>query len=278
MLYDTVASKVDVVSDFRIKVVDTVENYTLQYTQTKTNFKPAIDEEHPVFKSANDITLFGLQKLEHKISSFEYAVLVKKQTGLAFELSNQDEYKIFVDSMALITVAEVQGVLNKLAARSGQSEVGLEKMQRILLPQFEAAQPQMLQAAMNTLNLLLRAYSYEFPLDKSSSEKIMVDPVRELEAEEGVQYPATITLKSSKSKKELSGSSNLYYDNFFIYEQMRLQGLYLENIKAADLSVVENADFVFDTKSSWIKTFESYSNVELPRLKTMNRTTVTFNK
>ena len=273
---DTLVTDAIVTSDFRIKVLDTVENYTLSYMQISNDFAMELSSNIPEFNSGKEMVLFAIQKLIKEVPNFEYRVLVNKASGLAFDLENADEYLSFIELISIKIVGELHSAMNKAAVKKGKPEMNIEVLNEVMLPRFKAAHPQMIQSAINGLNLLLQAYTYEFPINGSISEKIMVYPVNALGADADIEYPATITLSSTVSENELVGYSNLDYDKSFVLEQMKKKTENLEETQASDLSMVENAEYVFDTNTSWIKLYKRNVSFELPNVKTVMQSTMTY--
>jgi len=273
---DTLTTETTITSDFRIKVVDTVENYILRYTQTSIDFAVEPPLDIPEFKSAKEMVLYAVQKLIKEVSSFEYEVLVNKESGLAFDLDNSAEYLNFIELASIKIVGELHAATNKVAVKKGIPEINIEKLNEVLLPRFKAAHPHLIQSVINGLNLLLQAYTYKFPISGSISEKTMVYPISALGEDGEIEYPATITLTSTTFENELVGYSKLDYDKTFFLEQMKKKTENLEETQASDLSMVENAEYVFDTNTTWIKLYKRNVSLELPNVRTVTQTTMTY--
>lgn len=85
---DTVFSTVKANGKYKIVVLDTVDIYSIEYSQLSDDFNVDISTKND---SVSNLLMQLIQDITTKIAHLEYTVFVSKESGLAFEIKDSKE-------------------------------------------------------------------------------------------------------------------------------------------------------------------------------------------
>jgi hypothetical protein len=264
-LFNTTEAK----GNYTMKVIDTVEVYTLSYY----NEPQAIDIETKSSDSKTDsaVNIFTriIKKIEKETDAFEYELLVDKNTGQAFQVKNGDKY---LDVIERVT----SRIIDELGAKKGKTNSQIDSMKKRVVGYFKLVKPKILETAINQFNYIMQPYSYEFKYESTVSYKTMIHDVNALGEFGDIEMPAVLTISSKQHNKLLTITSDTNYDKDFLLEQIKKKHKSMSNLAASDIFCNERVETVFATQTSWIISHKANVVFEMKEVKVHNEAMISF--
>jgi len=266
---DSLFNNTETTSNYNIKVIDTVKNYTLVYSNEPNSIDIETKSSIPKIDSAVNFFTDIIKKLEKETNSFKYELLVDKKTGQAFKVKNSDEY---LKTIEQLTVA----MIDELGEKIKKSNIQIDSIKQKITAYFKLAEPKILETMINQFNYIMQPYSYEFPYNSTISQKTMVHDVNALGEFGDIEVPATLTISSKKQDNILTIQTDTDYDKDFLLEQIKKKHNNMSNITASEIFLSEKEEATFTTTNGWIVSHKSDIVFKMKEVKVINKTIVSY--
>ncbi len=215
-------------SDYSIKVIDTVKNYTLLYSNEPNSIvietKSSVSKIDSVVSSFTDL----IKKIEKETNSFKYELLVDKNTGQALEVKNSDKFLRMIEQLA-------SAIIDELGEKLKKSNIQIDSLKQKVIAHFKLVEPKILETMINQFNYIMQPYSYEFPYNSTISQKTMVHDVNALGEFGDVEMPATLAISSKKYNNILTIQTDTDYDKAFLLKQMKMKYKNMSGLTVSDI-------------------------------------------
>ncbi|MEM7162230.1 MAG: hypothetical protein AAF487_07275 [Bacteroidota bacterium] len=256
-------------SEFKIKIAslkDTVYEVLFQQILIDENISIGSEmmDATPMQRMMQELII----EIQKAISGLEYTFLVDKNTAMAFKVKNEEELTEIVEEMVIV-------VLNKFMDHSKveiddnqQKEIHLT-VKRYLDEQMPAA----IQTMLNAFNYIFQGYSFPYILDETYTQDIQVYNVDQVQHGDK-ENSAMLKVKSSKNGSDLFINYEYFYDKEEVYQTYVVSQGKEADIPMSEFDLEERVECIFDLKSSWIKSFTSFANVNMASMLINKKTTV----
>jgi len=268
-LKDSLFNNTEAVSNYSIKVIDTVKNYTLLYSNEPNSID--IETKSSIAKLDSVVNFFTdiVRKIEKETNSFKYELLVDKKTGLALKVKNGDKFLKIVEQATFTMIDEFGEKMKK-------SNIQIDSMKQKVIAHFQLAEPKILETMINQFNYIMQPYSYKFPYNSTISQKSMVHDVNALGEFGDVEVPAILTISSKKHDNILTIQTDTDYDKDFLLEQIKKKYKSMGNLTTSDIFLSEKEEATFTTTNGWIVSQKSNVVFKTKEVKVINETIVSF--
>lgn len=265
---DTVYSSVKIVGDYSITVIDTVDFYFIQYSQLSDDMSI---ELNMVNDSVTTFVMEMIRNIESQLSKVDYIVMVDKETGIAIEIQNIKELN------DLITKASKE-LITQLGKKKGKSTTEIQQYQDYLMTFIDSIIPKISQTVLNSVNYLMQAYTYSFPINSTYKQDVTAHDINALGVFGTTEFPAVMTIYSEENEYDLIIYTSTDYDKDFLLKQMKLKSKNLEELTIEELEISENEQVTIDLNTTWIKEHISTVVFQIPKVRVTEKTIVYFNQ
>lgn len=266
---DSLINSTQAISKYRIKVIDTVKNYTIQFANLPNTMEIETKIANPALDSTTRFITNIIKKLEKNISAFPYEFYVNKSTGQAIEVKNADKFLQHIQELTTIIFIQLNDSMQEL-------KIPIDSLKQIVSNQIKNAEPKILETMINEFNYLMQPYSYEFKLNSSISQKTMIHDVNALGEFGDVEMPAILTISSKKQDNILTISTNTDYDKNVLLEEIKKKYQNMNHITISDIVLTEKVEAQFSIKNSWIIAHKSNIVFKTKEVHLINETIVKF--
>lgn len=263
---DTVFLEVSQNNTYKITVTELKNSYEFNYSQLSEGL--GVD-----YITSNDLNPEILSEfvrlIEKKVSQYDYVILMDKETVQATGIKNERAFFEFVKKSVKEILIELTGHKSKDKAEEKQFEQNINNY-------FTTFAPQMKQTILNSVNYLFQAYSYGFPLNDVVSYETMVHDINAMGYFGTTEFPAIYTIDAREEGEDMRLKINTSYDKEFLLKEFKNKSVGMRNLTINDLLIQENEEIVFDGETSWIKEHKSYVLFEVPGVKVVENSVITF--
>lgn len=266
---DSLFNNTETTANYSIKVIDTVKNYTLLYSNESNSID--FETEFSILKKDSVVNFFTdiIKNIEKETNSFKYELVVDKNTGQALEVKNSDSF--------LKTIEQVTSkIIDELGEKMQKSNIRIDSIKQKVITHFKWAEPKILETMINQFNYIMQAYSYEFPYNSTISQKTMVYDINALGEFGDVEMPATLTISSKKYDNILTIQTDTEYDKDFLLMQMKKKYNNISNLTTSDIFLSEKAEATFTITNGWITSHKSNVVFITKEVKVINETIISF--
>lgn len=266
---DSLINTAEATARYSIKVIDTVNYYTLLYSNEPNSIDISTNPNIPKVDSFVNILTDIIKKIEKETNSFKYELQVDKSTGQAIKVKNSDE---FIKMTELATIR----IIDELGEKIRKPNIPVDSIKQKVIANFKLSESKILETVTNQFNYLMQPYSYEFPYNSTITQKTMVHDVNALGEFGGIEMPAMITLSSKQHNNKLTIFSDTEYDKDFLLELIKKKYKDAGNLTTSDISLNEKVETIFSTKNSWIVSHLSDIIFIVEDVKIVNHTFISF--
>jgi hypothetical protein len=266
---DSLLNNTEVTANYTIKVIDTVENFTLLYSNEPNSIDIATKSPSPKLDSVVNFFTEIIKKIEKETSAFKYELLVDKNTGQAFKVKNSDKYLKIIEQVA-------STMIDELGAKKGKTNAQIDSMKQKVIAYFKLAEPKILETAINEFNYIMQPYSYTFPYNSTVSHKAMLHDVNAMGEFGDIEMPAVLTISSKKHDNSLTIQTDTDYDKDFLLEQIKKRHKNTSDLTTSDIFMSEKVETIFTTTNSWMVSHKSNVVFKMKEVKVINETIVSF--
>lgn len=266
---DSLFNNSEVIANYSIKVIDTVKNFTLLYHNESNSMDIETKSSDPKVDSVINFITDMIKKIEKETNSFNYELLVDKNTGLALKVKNGDMFLKMVEQAT-------SKIIGELGERMEKSNIQIDSLKQKIIAQFHLDAPKILETMINQYNYIMQPYSYKFPYNSTISQKTMVHDVNALGEFGNVEMPATLTISSIKQDNLLTIQTETDYDKEFMLAQMKKKYKSMDNLTASDIYLSEKEEATFTVTNGWIVSQKSNMVFKTKEVNVMNETIVSF--
>ncbi len=263
---DTVFTYAKVTGDYKITVVDTVDVYSVKYAQ----FANDLDVElHTINDSVTNFAMDLMKKIQNKIAYLEYIVSIDKETGLATEIQNSKKLNDKVLKMTL-------EIIDDMGKERGKSASEVKAFQDNIVIFLDSLTPQMNQTVINSVNYLMQAYSYGFPIEETYQQEISAHDINAMGVFGTTEFPAIMTINSQETEDELIIYTSTDYDKEFLLKQMKKLSTNMDHFTTKDLFISEREQITIDLYTTWIKEHVSSVEMKIPKVRVVENSIIQF--
>jgi hypothetical protein len=266
---DSLLNNTEVTANYTIKVIDTVENFTLLYSNEPNSIDIATKSPSPKLDSVVNFFTEIIKKIEKETSAFKYELLVDKNTGQAFKVKNSDKYLKIIEQVA-------STMIDELGAKKGKTNAQIDSMKQKVIAYFKLAEPKILETAINEFNYIMQPYSYTFPYNSTVSHKAMLHDVNAMGEFGDIEMPAVLTISSKKHDNSLTIQTDTDYDKDFLLDQIKKRHKNMSDLTTSDIFMSEKVETIFTTTNSWMVSHKSNVVFKMKEVKVINETIVSF--
>lgn len=268
-LKDSLFNNTEAKSDYSIKVIDTVKYYTILYSNETGSLDIKSDSRASTVDSVMTSLTSIIKKVEKETKTFQYELLVDKNTGQALRIKNQDKLFDLVQELT-------SKMIDEIGEKAGKSHAQIDSAKQKLGNYFKSSGPKITETILNEFNYIMTAYSLRFPYNSSISQKAMVHDVNAMGDFGGIEMPAIITTSSKKGDKSLKVQTDTDYDKDFLLEQIKKKYKNMSHLTASDIILSEKTEALFSTTTNWIVSHKSSVVFITKEVRVVNETQVNF--
>ena len=266
---DSLLNNTKVTANYSIKVIDTVKNYTLSYS----NEPNTVDIETKSSSAKLDSVVTFLteitKKIQEETKAFTYELLVDKNTGQAIEVKNGDKYLKMIEQVA-------STMIDELGKKKEKTNAQIDSMKQKVIAYFKLAEPKILETTINEFDYIMQPYSYTFPYNSTVSQKAMIHDVNAMGEFGDIEMPAVITVSSRQHDNSLTIQADTDYDKDFLLEQIKKKYKNMSDVTTSDIFLSEKVETVFTTTNSWMVSHSSNVVFKMKGVKVINETIMSF--
>ncbi len=266
---DSLLNNTEATGNYSIKVIDTVKNYTLLYS----NEPNAIDIETKSSNATVDSVLnfFSgiIKKMQEETKAFKYELSVDKNTGQAIEVKNGDKYLELIQQVT-------SRMIDELGEKKGKTKTEIDSLKQKAIAYSKLLEPKILETVINEFNYIVQPYTYTFPINSTVSQKTMVHDVNAMGEFGDIEMPAILTISSKKYNNSLTIQTDTDYDKDFLLEQIKKKHKNMSDLTTSDIFLSEKEETVFTTTTGWVVSHKSNVVFKMKEVKVMNETIVSF--
>lgn len=266
---DSLINNTEAISNYSLKIIDTAKYFTLLYANEPNSLDIASKSTIPEADTVINLMTNLIKRIEKESEAFKYELLVDKNTGLAFKVKNAEQFSKMITKLTGAMIAE-------LAVKMRKSGTQVDSLKQKVSAHLKLAEPKIFETIVNQFNYLMQPYSYEFPYNKTISQKAMIQDVNALGTFGGIEMPATLTITSKKDKNVLTIQTDTDYDKDFLLEQIKKKYKNMSKLTASDIFMSEKNDATFAVTNGWINSHRSNVVFMTKEVKVVNETLVTF--
>jgi hypothetical protein len=251
-----------------IKVLSTSDQFLLSYSSfdrlPSVLNNPDESSENEVNKKIRSL----LRDAEVEIAKKEFHIQVNKLTGVALEIKNGIE-------ISFSTEQEKRKEIRLWAEEEKKSEKEIRSMEIELSKRFTEMYPKIEQTILDKTTSIFSSYNVSFPLNSSMEREIMTRDLTASSKSDSL-FPAIMKIESVEVNNKMVVKTSLDYDKKFLLTQLQKSYHKLANVKPEEVSIIEKEEIVFDLNSTWIHHHTSNLHFEIPGMKTITKSSVTF--
>lgn len=266
---DSLFNNTEATANYSIKVIDTVKDYTLLYSNEPNSIDIESKSSIPKIDSVVNIFTDIIKKIEKETNSFKYELLVDKNTGQALKVKNSDNFLKMTEQLTFTMIDE-------LGEKMKKSDIRIDSIKQKVIAYFKLAEPKILETVTNQFNYIMQPYLYEFPYNSTISQKTMVHDVNALGEFGGIEMPAILTISSKQHDSSLTIQSDTDYDKGFLLEQIKRKYKNMSDLTTSDIFLSEKVETIFTTTNSWMVSHKSDVVFTMKEVKVINQTIVSF--
>jgi len=266
---DSLFNHTEAISNYSIKVIDTVTNFTLLYQNESNAMDFETKSSNPKVDSVVGFFTDMIRKIEKEINSFNYELLVDKNTGLALKVKNSDMFLKLVEQATAKMIGE-------MGERMKKSNIQIDSVKQKVIAHFHSEESKILETMINQYNYIMQPYSYKFPYNSTISQKSMVHDVNALSEFGNVEVPATLTISSKKKDNILTIQTDTDYDKDFLLAQIKKKYKSMDNLTASDIFLSEKEEATFTITNGWIVSQKSNIVFKTKEVKVISESIVSF--
>ncbi len=266
---DSLFNKTEAKSKYTIKVIDTNKNYTLLYLIEPNSLDVKTNSSISKVDSIVNFLTNVIKNIETETQSFQYEILVDKNTGQAHKVKNSDKL------LKLIEKATSK-IIDEFGDKLGKATTQIDSIKQKVVSYFKLKEPKILETIINEFNYIMGAYSLTFPYNSSVSQKAMVHDVNALGEFGDIEVPAIIKTSSVKTDKNLTVQTDTDYDKEFLLKQIKKKHKNMNELTTSDIFLSEQAEATFTTTTNWIVSQKSTVVFKTKEVKVISETQVNF--
>ena len=266
---DSLFNNTEAKSNYTINVIDTNKNYTLSYSIEPNSLDVKTNSSISKLDSVVNILTNMIKNIEKETKSFQYEILVDKNTGQAFKVKNTDKL------LKLVEKATAK-MIDEFGDKLGKTSTQIDSIKQKVVSYFKLKEPKILETLINEFNYIMGAYSLTFSYNSSISQKAMVHDVNALGEFGDIEMPAIITTSSKKTDKSLTIQTDTDYDKDFLLKQIKKKYKNMNELTTSDIFLSEKAEATFTITKNWIVSQKSTVIFKTKEVKVINETQISF--
>jgi len=266
---DSLFNSTEATANYNIKVIDTVKNYTLLYYNEPNALD--IKTHSSIFKVDSVVNIFTriIKNIEKETNSFQYEILVDKNTGQALKVKNSDKLLKLLEKVT-------STIIDEFGEKLGKTTTQIDSLKQKIVSYCKLKEPKILETMINEFNYKMGAYSLTFPYNSSISQKTMVHDVNAMGEFGDIEMPAVITTSSKKGDNSLTIQTDTDYDKDFLLVQIKKKYKDMNDLTASDIFLSEKEETTFTTNTNWIVSQKSVVVFKTKEMNVYNETLVSF--
>jgi hypothetical protein len=256
------------VYDVNFLVLSTDDQFILSYSSSD-RLPTVLSNPDDERENASSLKIRSLlRNAEDQICKSDLQVRVNKQTCVASDIKNGLEILKNVEH-------KTRKELLEWAMNEKISEKDIRNMEIDLSKRFAEMYPKIQQTILDKTSLIFSSYNVSFPMNEAIEKKVMT---RDLTAssKSDTLFPAIITMESVEVNDKMVIKTSLDYDKEFLLAQLKKSYHKLDNVKASEVSILEKEEIIFDLNTTWIQHHIMNLHFEIPGMKTITKSSVTF--
>jgi hypothetical protein len=266
---DSLFNNTEATANYSIKVIDTIKNYTLLYASEPNSLDIKTNSSVSKVDSVVNIITQIIKNIEKETKSFQYEILVDKNTGQALKIKNSDDFLRMIEH---VTSTMIDKFGNKLGKTTNQ----LDSIKQKVVSYFKLNEPKILGTIINQFDYIMAAYALKFPYNSSISQKAMIHDVNAMGEFGDTEMPAIMTTSSKKSDSSLTIQTDIDYDKDFLLEQIKKKYKNMNDLTTSEIFLSEKTEASFSTKKNWIVSHKSSVVFKTKEVKVINETHISF--
>ena len=266
---DSLLNNTEATANYSIKVIDTVKNYTLLYSNEPNAIDIGSKSSNATVDSVVNFFTGIIKKIQEETKAFKYELLVDKKTGLAIEVKNSDKFLKMIQQVT-------STVIDELGEKKGKTKPQIDSLKQKAIAYSKVEEPKILETVINVFDYMMQPYSYSFPLNSTVSQKTMIHDVNAMGEFGDIEMPGVLTISSKQHNGSLTIQTETNYDKDFLLEQIKKKHKDMSDLTASDIFMSEKVETVFTTTNSWIVSHKSNVVFEMKEVKVFNETIVSF--
>lgn len=266
---DSLLNHTEATSNYSMKVVDTVKNFTLLYSREPNSTDIETKSSNSKVDSVVNFFTGIIKQIEKETNTFKYELLVDKNTGQAIKVKNGDKYLQLIEQVT-------STMIDEFGKKKGKTTTQIDSMKEKAIAYCKTAEPKIMKTAINEFNYIMQPYSYTFLINSTVSRKAMIYDVNALGEFGNIEIPAVLTISSKKQDKSLTIQTDTDYDKDFLLQQIKKKYKDMNDITTSDVFMSEKVESMFATANGWIVSHRSNVVFKLKDVKVVNETNVSF--
>ena len=266
---DSLFNNTEATSYYGIKVVDTIKNYTLLYSNVPNSLDIKSSSSIPEADSVGDFLASMIKKIETETKYFEYEILVDKNTGQALRIKNEENFLSLIEKV-------VSKMMVEYGEKVGKTKAQIDSMNQKIVGYYKLMEPKILETTINEFNYIMWAYSLRFPYNSSISQEVMVHDINGMGKFGDIEMPAVLTTSSKKDDNGLTVHTDTDYDKDFLLEQIKKNYKNMKNLGTSDIFLSEITESLFTNMTNWIVSHKSTVVFRTKEVEVVNETNVFF--
>lgn len=269
VIYDGVlVSNQRSIYDVIIRVLSTDNQFLLSYSSFD-RLPSVLGNPEDGTESASSLKIRSLLRdAEVEIAQSNLKIQVNKLSGVAIEIKNGLEVSKKVEHGS-------RKELRIWATNEKKSEKEIRNLEIDLSKRFDEMYLKIELAILDKTSLIFSSYNVSFPLNSSLEREVMTRDLTASSKSDSL-FPAIMKIESVEVNEKMIVKTSLEYDKTFLLEQLKKSYKKLENVKPSEVSIIEKEEIIFDLNTTWIHHHTTNLHFEIPGMKTITKSSVTF--
>lgn len=258
-------------SAYKLKVLslkDTVYEVRVKYLNYSSDV--TLGDDLGEYQEVFDQVMNVITKFEKAVTSFDFVVLLDKNSGFAYEIKNEKQFSKMMEKLVQNLVLELVGIFE--GKLDSKKRMELEEMMKMELNNKSEA---IIQTVLNSINYTTQIYSYPYILNETYYFDTQVSDIDQINHGDD-EYDVKIEVRASMDKDKLVHNSILHYDKNAVYEELKRKSDDPDFVSISEFALFEEIVTKIDLKTSWITSSRSVSDVILGDIQVKSITNVVF--
>jgi hypothetical protein len=254
--------------DINLRVLSTDDQFLLNYSSFDRLPSVLGNSEDGVGNKSSLKIRSLLRDAEVEICKSDLQVQVNKKNGAALEIKNGLEILKKVEH-------STRKEFREWANREEIPDAEIRNMEIDLGKRFIEMYPKIQQTILDKTTLIFSSYNIAFPMNSSSEKEVMTRDITASKKSDSL-FPAIMKMESVEVNDKMIVKTSLDYDKKFLLAQLKKSYHKLENVKPEEVSIIEKEEIMFDLNTTWIHHHTTNLHFEIPGMKTITKSSVTF--
>lgn len=254
--------------DVNFRVLSTDDQFVLNYSSFD-RLPSVIGSNEEGNENISNLKIRGLlREVELQFGKSDLHVQVNNQTGVALDLKNGLEIIKNLKHKA-------RKELREWALSEKLSEEEIRKFEIEMDKRFTEIYPKLKQTILDKSTMILSSYNVAFPMNGSVQKQVMTRDLTAASKSDSL-FPAIMKMESVEVNDKIVVKTSLDYDKEFLLAQLKKSYHKLENVTPNEVSIIEKEEIMFDLNTTWILHHTTNLHFEIPGMKTITKSTITF--